>query len=156
VKDTEKKQADSRQILHTRALESNHPAETGVDEDQQRELRSILANAKPVFAAIAWRSNSIGQLGNGAADSVPHATPIRVRSDVKFIALSAGFTHTCALERDGSAWCWGANDTAQLGERDDEERADCDADSRSREYRISSCAVALGYPGEPVRSSTPG
>jgi len=83
---------------------------------------SVSAGADHVCAvtdggdAYCWGSNSVGQLGNGAADSVPHATPIRVHSDVKFTALSAGFTHTCALERDGRAWCWGANDTAQLGD----------------------------------------
>ena len=55
--------------------------------------------------AYCWGSNSVGQLGNGAADSAPHVTPVRVHSDVKFTALSAGFTHTCALERDGEAIC---------------------------------------------------
>jgi len=33
------------------ALESDHAADAGIDEDEQRELRPILANAKPVFAA---------------------------------------------------------------------------------------------------------
>jgi alpha-tubulin suppressor-like RCC1 family protein len=68
------------------------------------------------FNAYCWGSNSVGQPGNGAADSVPHATPNRVHSDVKFTSLSSGFAHTCALERDGTAWCWGANETAQLGD----------------------------------------
>jgi alpha-tubulin suppressor-like RCC1 family protein len=39
-----------------------------------------------------------------------------VRTEMKFTTVSAGFTHTCGLVRDGSAWCWGANDTAQLGD----------------------------------------
>ena len=66
--------------------------------------------------AYCWGSNSVGQLGNGGADSVPHAMPNRVHGDVTFTSLSSGFAHTCALERDGSAWCWGANETAQLGD----------------------------------------
>lgn len=66
--------------------------------------------------AYCWGSNEFGQLGHGSADSIPHTMAVRVRADVKFTTVSAGFTHTCGLARDGSAWCWGANDTAQLGD----------------------------------------
>jgi alpha-tubulin suppressor-like RCC1 family protein len=83
---------------------------------------SITAGADHVCAltddgdAYCWGSNTVGQLGNGAADSIPHTKPSRVHSEAKFTELSAGFMHTCALERNGSAWCWGANETAQLGD----------------------------------------
>jgi alpha-tubulin suppressor-like RCC1 family protein len=66
--------------------------------------------------AYCWGSNEFGQLGSGSADSVPHTVAVRVRTEMKFTTVSAGFTHTCALADDGSAWCWGANDTAQLGD----------------------------------------
>jgi alpha-tubulin suppressor-like RCC1 family protein len=66
--------------------------------------------------AYCWGSNEFGQLGNGSADSIPHTVAVRVRTEMKFTTVSAGFTHTCGLVRDGSGWCWGANDTAQLGD----------------------------------------
>jgi alpha-tubulin suppressor-like RCC1 family protein len=83
---------------------------------------SVTAGADHVCAlsdrseAYCWGSNEFGQLGNGTADAVPQLTPVRVRTDVKFTVVAAGFNHTCGLERDGTAWCWGANDTAQLGD----------------------------------------
>ena len=66
--------------------------------------------------AYCWGSNEFGQLGNGSTDSAPRLTPVRVQTDAEFTVVAAGFTHTCALKRDGTAWCWGANDTAQLGD----------------------------------------
>jgi alpha-tubulin suppressor-like RCC1 family protein len=83
---------------------------------------SVTAGADHVCAltdrgdAYCWGSNEFGQLGNGLADAVPHLTPVRVRADVEFTVVAAGFNHTCGLERDGTAWCWGANETAQLGD----------------------------------------
>jgi alpha-tubulin suppressor-like RCC1 family protein len=66
--------------------------------------------------AYCWGSNEFGQLGNGSSETAPQLVPARVRTDVKFTIVAAGFNHTCGLERDGSAWCWGANETAQLGD----------------------------------------
>ena len=66
--------------------------------------------------AYCWGSNEFGQLGNGSSDSVPHVRPLRVSGDVKFTNVVAGFTHTCGIARDGAALCWGANDSAQLGD----------------------------------------
>jgi alpha-tubulin suppressor-like RCC1 family protein len=42
--------------------------------------------------------------------------PVRVIGELKFGPVVAGFTHTCGIVRDGTAYCWGANDTAQLGD----------------------------------------
>ncbi|MBK9262299.1 MAG: hypothetical protein IPM54_21150 [Polyangiaceae bacterium] len=29
--------------------------------------------------------------------------------------VEAGFRHTCARETDGTLWCWGANESGQIG-----------------------------------------
>jgi alpha-tubulin suppressor-like RCC1 family protein len=66
--------------------------------------------------AYCWGSNEFGQLGSGSADAIPHPVPVRVGGKLKFTTLVAGFTHTCGIARDGAAFCWGANDNAQLGD----------------------------------------
>jgi alpha-tubulin suppressor-like RCC1 family protein len=66
--------------------------------------------------AYCWGSNQFGQLGNGSADALSHKEPVRVAGDLKFTKVVAGFTHTCGIVRGDAAYCWGANDTAQLGD----------------------------------------
>lgn len=41
--------------------------------------------------------------------------PTKVSETLSFVAVAAGFHHTCALESDGDAWCWGSNQFGQLG-----------------------------------------
>lgn len=63
-----------------------------------------------------WGSNQTGQLGIGSIDTIPHPKPARVAATTGFVAIAAGLTHTCGLTKDGAAFCWGANDSAQLGD----------------------------------------
>lgn len=41
--------------------------------------------------------------------------PVGVRSAPEFAAITAGAQHTCALDPNGIAYCWGANEHGQLG-----------------------------------------
>lgn len=67
-------------------------------------------------AIYCWGANHAGQLGIGVAGPDAFSpTPVRVRSDRAFMAVSAGERHTCALAEDGSAHCWGENRWAQAG-----------------------------------------
>jgi alpha-tubulin suppressor-like RCC1 family protein len=39
----------------------------------------------------------------------------RVSSFQRLTAVSVGYGHTCAITAEGHAYCWGANQTGQLG-----------------------------------------
>lgn len=58
-------------------------------------------NQIAVFAAIALQFAC-------SEPSVPAAT-------ISFESVSAGDSHTCGISLDGSAYCWGSNNFAQLG-----------------------------------------
>jgi alpha-tubulin suppressor-like RCC1 family protein len=62
-----------------------------------------------------WGDNSFGQLGIGNTSS-PQLSPVAVNvspgSQWSAIAIA---NHTCAIANDATLWCWGANDSGQLG-----------------------------------------
>jgi alpha-tubulin suppressor-like RCC1 family protein len=61
-----------------------------------------------------WGNNEAGQLGNGSdRDS---DTPVPVSGGLKFKSLSAAVGgHACGVATSGAAYCWGLNDSGQLG-----------------------------------------
>jgi alpha-tubulin suppressor-like RCC1 family protein len=72
----------------------------------------VLTNTGSVYC---WGSNSFGQLGDGT--TTDSRTPVVVQglsSGVR--AITAGTKHTCAITSTGDAYCWGANDSGQLGD----------------------------------------
>jgi len=61
-----------------------------------------------------WGRNYYGQLGIGNLEE--KHTPVGVlHLSSGVAAVSAGWFHTCALMVTGRAWCWGLNDSGQLG-----------------------------------------
>lgn len=65
-----------------------------------------------------WGKNDVGQLGDGSAvPSRPKPTsPITKPAGVSsFTSLSTGWSHNCSLGNNGNAYCWGRNDSGQLG-----------------------------------------
>ncbi|MDD5726033.1 MAG: hypothetical protein PHC53_01310 [Patescibacteria group bacterium] len=62
-----------------------------------------------------WGNNNYGEVGNGLIGQiVPTPTLVQgLGSDV--LKVSAGGYGTCAIKTDGTLWCWGANDSGQLG-----------------------------------------
>lgn len=65
-------------------------------------------------------NNSAGQLGVGTTD--PQSEPVRLDGIADAVAVTVstqsavGQGHACALRRDGSVSCWGANAFGQLGD----------------------------------------
>ena len=54
-----------------------------------------------------WGDNSFGQLGDGT-DEGPRTTPVDVVGlDSDVVAVTAGYSHTCALMSVGTVKCWG-------------------------------------------------
>jgi alpha-tubulin suppressor-like RCC1 family protein len=65
-------------------------------------------------AAWCWGFNQYGSLGIGTTDN-PVWTPTVVVGGLRFSSLTAGGLHTCGLTSAGTAWCWGAGESGQLG-----------------------------------------
>jgi hypothetical protein len=71
-----------------------------------------------------WGSDRFGQLGSGSTgscDGVGGPAPCR-RAPARVTTLAfpaaavvAGASHTCVLDADGRAWCWGLNTQRQTG-----------------------------------------
>ena len=64
----------------------------------------------------SWGNNSVGQLGNGTQDN--SFTPRKVSLPTwfpKFTQVSAGNSHSLALDSDGNLYSWGVNYFGQLG-----------------------------------------
>ncbi len=65
---------------------------------------------------FCFGDNSYGQLGDGTLTSRP--TPALVPlgpNAVRAAAVTAGGGHTCAVDVTGQPWCWGRNDSGQVG-----------------------------------------
>lgn len=69
-------------------------------------------------AAWCWGDGWYGQLGNGKA-GVSSVAPARVSGGHRYVALSSGVWHTCGLDLEGQAFCWGYNTGGQLGNGQD-------------------------------------
>lgn len=59
-------------------------------------------------------NDSHGQIGDGSGQDRHEPTPVSGLRDV--VDLDAGFTHACAVRRDGALLCWGANTAGVLGD----------------------------------------
>lgn len=67
--------------------------------------------------AWCWGRNDFGQLGVEPTGDLNFAVfgPVKVAGSRRFRAIEAGGLFTCALDDGGAAWCWGNNESGQLG-----------------------------------------
>jgi len=72
--------------------------------------------------AWCWGSNRDGLFGNGEQDDpqapeIYRTVPTQVVTELRFSKLSVGGRHVCAIDTERSeAYCWGSDDTGQLGD----------------------------------------
>jgi hypothetical protein len=70
-----------------------------------------------------WGYNAQGQLGAPSSNQCVYfqsypcsTTPIQVGNTRRFTMVDPGTLHTCALDVNGKAFCWGSNSLGQLGD----------------------------------------
>jgi alpha-tubulin suppressor-like RCC1 family protein len=62
-----------------------------------------------------WGYNFHGQLGDGT--TTDSFVPVQESSHASdWATVAAGISHTCAVKTTGTLWCWGDNDSGQLGD----------------------------------------
>lgn len=69
-------------------------------------------------AIWCWGHDDAGQLGDGGGET-DQASPVAVLTGgalpSTYRSVSAGGAHTCAVDTDSRAWCWGSDSDGQLG-----------------------------------------
>jgi alpha-tubulin suppressor-like RCC1 family protein len=67
-------------------------------------------------AAYCWGDPLLGSLGNGSyGSSIPVPAPVPVSGGHRFRSITTGVGHTCAIDLEDAAWCWGQNDFGEVG-----------------------------------------
>jgi alpha-tubulin suppressor-like RCC1 family protein len=66
-------------------------------------------------AAHCWGSDAWGTLGDGAPYPAANPSPRPVAGNHVFTSVSVGYHHSCAVDREGAAWCWGQENAGELG-----------------------------------------
>ena len=65
--------------------------------------------------AYCWGTNDNGQVGDGTLNR--RLRPVAVAPTLDFTQLGTRGTHTCGVQKDtGVGYCWGANESGQLGD----------------------------------------
>ena len=108
-------------------------------------------------ATFCWGNNMAGQVGVAQSLTYDVVTPTRVAGAPAFVALTAGWFHTCGLTAGGHAYCWGDNSKGQLGRGTDHSSpAPAYRFSHPRPERVSGSLVFTSISSSPSATSTCG
>ena len=92
------------------------PMRVGGDSDWSRVDAdgSFTCAIKIDGSLYCWGGNNFGQLGLGSTGAGPNE-PTRVGDSAAWTTVSLGPNFACAIRTDATLWCWGKNDSGQLG-----------------------------------------
>ncbi|HYW13995.1 MAG TPA: hypothetical protein VE871_18670 [Longimicrobium sp.] len=65
--------------------------------------------------AYCWGQNTSGQVGDSTINNYRISPTATLQGSLAFTSISAGFSHTCALDGAGQAYCWGYDGDGALG-----------------------------------------
>ena len=96
---------------------------SGVLNDKNIKMLSVGEYHNCVLDAenkiYCWGDNGRGQLGNGQIVSSKVPVEVNMNGDLNgktVKTVKCGTEHTCALDTEGTVYCWGANNDKQLGD----------------------------------------
>ena len=117
------------------------PVKVGVSSATALVAGDAFTCALSSGATWCWGQGNFGQMGNGTTTATNHY-PVRVEGNGTSVDLVAGTNTACTIDSNGDAWCWGHNNTYQIG----------DGTTANATLPVQ---VAMGISG-PVSSITPG
>lgn len=107
------------------AMQVVFPAGEGIGTPQELAVaESHVCTVTDATTVWCWGDNSAGQLGTGSTSPPFSVTPTQVQKRVGSLPTIQGVTHiaaggetSCAIRvNDARVWCWGANDSGQVGQ----------------------------------------
>ena len=96
-------------------------------------------------AAWCWGSNVRGQLGDGTTTA--RHVPVAVSGGHTFRVIAAGgfsVGHTCGVDDTGKVWCWGDNESGQLGNGSPDDNAHSTPGPVSGDQQVTTVTAGLG------------
>jgi alpha-tubulin suppressor-like RCC1 family protein len=107
-----------RQLGHDLGDESPLPSPVPGVRDAVQITAAVVHTCALLFngKAMCWGSGESGQLGDGTVDRRSLPPSLVQWPQTQILQISAGSTHTCAINRQGVAACWGRNEQGQLGD----------------------------------------
>jgi alpha-tubulin suppressor-like RCC1 family protein len=80
-----------------------------------------------------WGTNRDGELGIGSTVETSGTAQVTTLGTTT-TEVVVGTTHACALKKDGTVWCWGADNACQMG--DMVRVAECAPLSKTKNWRV--------------------
>jgi alpha-tubulin suppressor-like RCC1 family protein len=100
--------------------DSATPVQVGVDTDWQSVSAGgrYTCAVKTTGSLYCWGNDDESQLGDGT--TMTTSTPLRIGTDSDWLSVaeSEDASSTCALKMGGKLYCWGSEDSGQLGDGD--------------------------------------